>query len=294
MRMLWICIAIVTGSLFFISCRQQPPSGLGNGVQPRVTYTGVRASTYGVYNLTSEPRVTFWKDAITTMSGYFPELNPAPAAIWVVGVFHDDIEGVGLEFPSNGHSYPHIRFAESDRHEEYLTYFDTHGIKVFLQVEPGKADVGTLIDLVLDRYGHHPSVIGFGVDVEWFCYPKPTAVSNAVAQLWETRVQSHKRAYTLFLKHWDIAYMPSNYRGSIVFINDSQNIDNEQKFLNEMDVWAKRFYPNTVIFQYGYPSDKKWWGGLSMPPQTIGRKLAQQTLQEFGLFWVNFSPDTLF
>ena len=37
------------------------------------------------------------------------------------------------------------------------------GVQVWLQVEPADADVPPLIDLVLERYAAHPSVIGFGI-----------------------------------------------------------------------------------------------------------------------------------
>ena len=44
-----------------------------------------------------------------------------------------------------------------------------------------------LIDLLYQQYGHHPSVIGFGVDVEWYRkdlakFGKP--VTDAEAQAW--------------------------------------------------------------------------------------------------------------
>ena len=52
----------------------------------------------------------------------------------------------------------YIYFSEPDRenhlsHEEYFKYFDDNNIKVYLQVEPGFADVDTLIDLIMDQYG---------------------------------------------------------------------------------------------------------------------------------------------
>ena len=43
----------------------------------------------------------------------------------------------------------------------YLNDFDNRGVKVWLQVEPGLADIETLIDLVLTQYGHHSSIVGF-------------------------------------------------------------------------------------------------------------------------------------
>lgn len=100
------------------------------------------------------------------MSDEFP--GCIPTALRIAGTINEEIEGVKLEFPSGSMSYPDISFSDADLHEEYLYHFDEHGISVFLKVEPGFADVSTLIHLVLDRYKNHPCVIGFGVDAEWF------------------------------------------------------------------------------------------------------------------------------
>lgn len=104
-----------------------------------------------------------------------------------------------------------IKFSSSDKHEPFLDYFDTHGIKAWLQVESGFADMPTLIDLVMKRYKHHPSVLGFGVDVEWFNPPGPDLndpVTDSLGRQWESRVKSHNPVYTLFLKHFSPASLP--------------------------------------------------------------------------------------
>ena len=45
---------------------------------------------------------------------------------------------------------------------------DAAGIKVWLQVEPARCEIPMLIDLLDQQYGHHSSVIGFGLDDEWY------------------------------------------------------------------------------------------------------------------------------
>ena len=272
-------ILLVTG------CGPGRPTG-------NVGFAGVRSSSYGVDPF---PEPAAWEAYIRTMSDAFP--GSTPTALWIVGTIDEGISGINLEFPSDGGSYDKISFATEDLHEEYLAWFDEHGVSVFLQVEPGFADVPTLIDLVLERYVNHPCVIGFGVDVEWFGNVteggEGTPVDDATASSWESQVQSCDSDYRLFLKHWDTAFMPPSYRGSIIFVDDSQGYPDLQAYLDDLQEWADTFNPNRVFFQYGYESDRPWWEGLNNPPVAIGEALAGQTPQECGLFWVDFSLSEL-
>jgi FlaG/FlaF family flagellin (archaellin) len=255
----------------------------------KVVWAGARSSSYGISPF---PNPCGWTKAMTTHAGYFP--GSTGAGVWIVGNLSGN--GVGLQFPhpGDGRNYgSRIKFAGSDKHERFLDYFDEHGIKVWLQVESGFTDMPTLIDLVLKRYKHHPSVLGFGVDVEWFNPRGPDLndpVTDSLAQAWENRVKSHGANYTLFLKHFDQSSMPPNYRGQIVFVDDSQYFDSTTGFITEMKAWADRYYPNPVLYQIGYASDKKWWSKEAKPiPQTMGTKLASVTRQNFGVAWVDFT-----
>ncbi len=250
-----------------------------------VLFAGVRSSEYGIKPF---PLPEEWDKAMTAMVRYFP--GARKAAIWIVGTIGED-GSAKLEFPGDGNTYPKVVFAEEDKHEPYLRYFDEHGVYVFLQVEPGFADVLMLIDLVLNRYGHHPSVIGFGVDVEWYKDTKTGGIpiTNSKAQEWEERVKAHNPNYRLFLKHWEQAYMPPSYRGEIVFVDDSQQFKSLEELVDEFTDWAERYYPNPVFYQIGYPADKVWWGEFDVPPQEIGQALAKVTRQTSGIFWVDFT-----
>jgi hypothetical protein len=263
-----------------------------NGPTGGVGFAGVRSSSYGVDPF---PGPAAWETYTRVMSDAFP--GSSPTALWIVGTIDEAINGIHLEFPSAGGPYPQVSFSSEDLHEEYLAWFDVHGVSVFLQVEPGLADVPTLIDLVLDRYGHHPCVIGFGVDVEWYGNVteggEGTPVDDAVASSWESRVQSHDPVYSLFLKHWDVSFMPPLHRGRIIFVDDGQGYADMQAYLDDMREWADAFNPNRVFFQYGYESDRPWWKALAGPPAAIGRELAGQTSQECGLFWVDFNLSEL-
>jgi len=293
-------IKIVIVFLLLVSCLAvglvlvwigSKPSSLQN--HGNVTFAGVRSSSYGIEPF---PPPAEWEGAIKAMSGYFE--NSTPCAIWIVGEMSGS-EDCHLFFPSDGKEYPHILFDPVDKHEEFLNAFDEAGISVFLQVEPANADVITLIDLVLRRYGHHPCVVGFGVDVEWYQEAsnpgRGAKIDDTTAQRWEARVKSYNPEYRLFLKHWDRDWMPSTYRGDIIFVDDGQQFQGLNAMVNEFtSMWADRFYPNTVFFQIGYPADRPWWSLLTNPPKTIGESLQAGTRQDCGVIWVDFTLREVF
>jgi hypothetical protein len=272
------------------------PGGTAAGERTRarrnVRFAGVRSSNYGIRPF---PPVEGWGRAMKTMAGYFP--GSTPVGIWIVGRLNGRSTGMTLEFPhpANRRDYgPLYTFSDDDKHEPYLNYFDASGIKVFLQVEPGFADVNTAIDLVLARYKRHRSVIGFGIDVEWFQNAR-TGGRNAIAtdelvKAWEARVKSHKRSYRLFVKHFAIDNLPLKYRGDVVFVDDSQQFKSREHFLTEFGEFADFFYPNTVMYQIGYRADKPWWGAAGAPiPKTLGQQLAANTRQDCGIVWLDFT-----
>ena len=280
-----LALALLTALALVAGCGAGLPAGV-------VGFAGVRSSSYGVDPF---PDPAAWEAYARAMSDAFP--GSVPCALWVVGTIDEAASGINLEFPSDGGPYEHVTFDAEDLHEPYLAWFDAHGMCVFLQVEPGLADVPTLIDLVLDRYAAHPCVVGFGVDVEWFGNVteggEGTPVDGAAASSWEAQIQSYDTDYALFLKHWDVSFMPASDRGSIIFVNDSQGYARLRDYLDDMREWADAFDPNRVFFQYGYESDRTWWQDLYEPPITIGQRLAAQTPQECGLFWVDFTLSEL-
>lgn len=254
---------------------------------PRVAFAGVRSSIYGIKPF---PEPASWEKAIKAMAGHYP--GSTPVAVWIVGHLGRPRDCV-LEFPGDGQTYPNIQFAEYDKHERYLEAFDRAGIKVFLQVEPANADMKTLIDLVLGRYGRHPSVVGFGVDVEWHREAdRPewgVPVDDAMGRQWEAWVKAHGPAYRLFIKHWDQRWLCPTYRGDIVFVDDSQIVEGADALVKEFEAWGKCFYPNPVMFQIGYPSDRPWWAKMPEPPKTLGRAIAARIAQPCGIIWVDFT-----
>lgn len=104
-----------------------------------------------------------------------------------------DPSGTVLYMPEFWGSYPNIRFEGEDIAEPYLEAFDRAGLKVTCRVEPMNADINTLIDIVMNRYKNHSSVIGFGVDLEWYkntcgdggCIPTVQEIAS-----WNTKLKA--------------------------------------------------------------------------------------------------------
>ena len=162
-----------------------------------------------------------------------------------------------------------INFSPRDRNEEALTLFDELGVDVWLQVEPGDAPVDELFHAILERYAHHPCVIGVGVDVEWLesdGTPEGRAVTDEEAAAWVAEAREHGPDLQVFLKHWESTKMPPLYRDGLVLVDDSQQFESLEHLVAEFGAWGEAFAPSPVGFQYGYPADSVWWEQLDDPP----------------------------
>jgi hypothetical protein len=264
----------------------------GTTVEPDL-YVGVRSSRYGPQG--EFPTPERWEEMASDYASRFP--NAAPSSVWIVGTIGRD-DACNLEFPSPGGDYASVGFADEDRHEPYLTHFDSTGVKVWLQVEPGDADISTLIDLVLGQYGQHPSVMGFGVDVEWHLVSQNEGwgveITDAEAAAWVTQARSYNPDYTVFLKHWDTRWMPPSERDGLYFIDDSQGVRDMDALVNDFARWGEEFAPAPVGFQIGYPNDEDWWSQLSDPPGDLGQAILDEVPNTLGLYWVDFSMHLVF
>jgi hypothetical protein len=254
-------------------------------------FAGFRASRYGIIPF---PEPAYWERVGKSMASKFS--GSMPGGVWIAGIALDE-GGCELNFPSPGGSYPDTNFLDVDQNEEYLRLFDSQNISVWLQVEPGKADVATLIDLVLGRYAHHPCVRGFGVDLEWFLWQSHQdgkAVTDEEAKSWSEKVRSYNRSYQLFLKHWIQVKMPPTYREGLFFIDDSQEFDSLGSMTGEFRDWGEYFSPSPVGFQFGYEADEFWWQKFADPPLAIGKALVDAIPNTFCLFWVDFTLGKVF
>ncbi len=240
------------------------------------------------------PNPNYWANAGEFISNKFS--NVSPAAIWIVSLY---LSGgyTQLNFPNPGGNYPYVYFIGSDYNESYLTLFDLKGIKVWLQVEPGAANIDTLIHIVLNKYKHHSCIAGFGIDVEWYNTQSNSGgqkVTDIEAKRWEKKVKSIDSNYTLFLKHYGQNWMPPTYRGDILFVDDSQDFTSLSAMVSEFKAWGNKFKPNKVAFQFGYPIDKPWWSKLNDPIKTIGNSLFTNITNCYGVFWVDFTINDVY
>ncbi len=270
----------------------------------KVKWAGVRESAYGVNEagISPFPSPAGWAKAMNSMTSRWQ--GSTPAAIWLVGEVDYGTSGATLQFSSPGGTYdPKIVFDPNQykgvNHEACLNYFDTHGVKVWLQIEPGFASVTDQINAVLKKFSSHPCVLGLAIDVEWYKkasdYGDNDYVSDSMAKEWENLVKSYNKNFTLLLKHYDPVYLPPIYRGDIVFCCDDELNGSLEIFLSEHKEMADMFYPNPFIHQIGYPSDKTWWGQYDDAPKALGDALAAQARegQDIGIMWVDFSLKVL-
>lgn len=300
---------LIIVTLFFISC--SPESTIEKIKIERtdhpVKYTGLRSSNYGISPFPTEEN---WGYAFNEMKSYFPESQAC--GIWIIGTINDESACV-LEFPKpadSQNSYEKIDFFEYDKHESYLNYFDQNDIKVMLQVEPGQGDIPTLINLIMNQYGHHESVIGFGVDLEWYApegqkgmngdtYFAP--LDNITAMAWDAKVKSYNNSYRMFLKHWicDESIMPQGTTSDIIFINDAQDFPDLDGMTAHFSNWSDNFRKNnnvrSVGYQIGYYSDRHYWKEeLAEPhPQNLSNAILRVIPddQEVSFFWVDFTME---
>ena len=245
------------------------------------------------------PTADYWANTGAAIAQKFS--GSAPSGIWIVSIF-EDTGYTTVNFPS-AVSYPYMNFINTDENEAYLSKFDDAGINIWLQIEPGAASIDTLVSIVLKRYKHHSCVKGFGIDVEWnqydaSKYPDGKKVTNAEAQKWESEVKAIDTSYTLFLKHYDTGWMPTTYRGDIIFVDDSQDFNWSSTplddFISEFRTWGKKFSPNKTAFQIGYEADSTWWKKFNDPVKTIGDTLFSQISNCYGVFWVDFTITKVF
>lgn len=251
-----------------------------------------------------------------------------PTMVWIVGGIggngKDEKEGYCmLEFPvpagKSEDNYENIVFRyDYDYHEQFLNHFDSIGIKVFLQVEAGMANMDTLVNLVLRQYSHHESVIGFGADIEW--YPSPLDVQGnfvgdtaGKVEAWDKAVTNERVAitptevahldslvktynpyYKLFVKHWETDICGGRPVSDVVYINDAQGMGSLAVLVNDFKKWASIFSPNDVGFQIGYGGDYEWWNLMDEPIKKVGEDIfkaihKQNEMQNVHMYWVDFS-----
>jgi hypothetical protein len=251
---------------------------------------GIRSSTYG---RPDDPGPGYWARTGTEIAAKFP--GAKPEAVWIVSRLKG--RGTEMSFPVPPGGDPLITGMPEDISEPVLRLFDRLGYRVWLQTEPGWAPVDQAFHVMLDRYGHHKCVIGVGVDVEWHRSNDPDLgdpVTDEMARTWLAAARSHDPSYRMFLKHFREDVMPPTVRDGILFVDDSQIFTSLDHMVDEFAKWGRTFAPAPVGFQYGYQTDKPWWGPMRDPVNEIGDRILAATPNTEMLIWVDFSVRDVF
>lgn len=292
-----VAVFILASALFLAACSTATPTPAPTPTVPPPTPTptplplgaGFRYSTYGPGY---DPGPAYWAGVGEQMAGRFD--GAVPETVWIVANLASP--GTIFTFPGSSKDL-NIHFSMKDNNEEALTLFDQKGYRVWLQVESGNAPVEELIHIALNKYGHHPSVVGVGVDVEWYnstSEPEGEAVTDELARKWVAAARSHNPAYRVFLKHWEQGKMPPTERDGLLFVDDSQMFDSLDQMVKEFKAWGEAFAPAPVAFQFGYPADAAWSKELSDPPKIIGDALRKEVPNLQALYWVDFTALEVF
>jgi hypothetical protein len=157
---------------------------------------------------------------------------------------------IALAFPYPNNS-TQFNPSPSDEVEPYLEQFDRDGVGVILSVQPMGANVTSLIDAILTRYGSHKSVIGINIDLEWKESGTPQHVSNLERDTWLSEIKNFNPGLKLFLTYYgDHTYFPDDKPGLVVLFDGTS--DTQDSILNQYAVLSK-YYTNVGIYT-GYSS----------------------------------------
>ncbi|MFQ5440261.1 MAG: polysaccharide deacetylase family protein [Nitrosopumilaceae archaeon] len=263
----------------------------------QIQIAGWRSSQNGDYLSSGHDQSDpdYWISVAEQMTAKFP--GSTPGGVLVVG----EVDGASfspstfMPFPAPAGTYPNVTFGTTDTLEPLLDAYDAAGLKVYLQVEPADADVSMLMDLVMNQYKHHPSVIGFGLDVYWYKHSqfpgtgKPLVDSEV--NTWAAQVKTFDPDYMLFVKHWDSSYLSNARPDNVLFLIDSSGIGSLSGAIAEYLSWIDHFGDSQVGFQIGSPSDQSWWSTLNDPASEIMNPvIATKPNANIGaIFWVDFS-----
>ncbi|MBR2281966.1 MAG: hypothetical protein IJ863_05020 [Spirochaetales bacterium] len=281
--------------LVLAACEQVAvPGNVEQKGEPTVKWAGVRFSSYGMrqsFGKDNFPGVSKAAGFAQTMQSYYD--GSQGAYILIVGTMSGE-DSCSLTFPLS----KSIEYAKGtktdDFYEDYLDAFDAAGYLVWLQVEPGNADLVELAKEVMTRYRHHSCVKGFGIDVEWY---RPAGTDGEGSILTATVANKVLKAvrdidpeYTVFVKHWDYRRLPVATDG-FVYVNDSQQFSSLDHVADEFSDWSAHFYPCPVMFQIGYNADRWIWNTFSNPAEEFGQYIVDnmKTGNDVGIIWVDFT-----
>ena len=162
-----------------------------------------------------------------------------------------DINGFAmLPFPLE--DSPYLRSSsQTDKAEPYLKEFDSEGLKVILSIQPSRADVTQIMRILLSRYGHHSSIIGVNIDLEWKETGRPTYASNEERDSWLKEMKGHNSDFKLFLTYFgDYTHFPQD-TADLVILFDGEG-DTQANILSRYKELADHY--SSIGIYTGYSS----------------------------------------
>lgn len=264
-------------------------------------YAGLRRSVYGLPSKNRDDE--WWVQKAWDFAYKFnnENTNAEPCIIQIISGYNMDgtttmgfAKPEGIEITS-----PSITFNDDNdiNHERALSLYDRKGVKAILQFESGNSDVIECLEIAHKAFGHHPSVIGYGIDAEWYFTKESDdqtgiPIGDDAAAKWLDKVLSFNQAYSLFLKHWEPDHMPPSFRHrNLWFLSDSQIFNSAEEFMDDFNYWDSSYQNSITGYQYGYPKDRIWWKDLKNPPVDLGKRIISELPNSKFLFWVDFTAD---
>jgi hypothetical protein len=265
-----------------------------------VSVAGFRSSDYGGPlngNQYGHDQVdpAYWVSVAQRMQAKFP--GSSPGAQYVVGYIETPETNTYMPFPAPAgyEGMPNVDFGPTGVEEQMLTAFDAAGMKIILQVEPGDADVPRLATMILNKFKQHPSVVGFGVDVEWLRWmgsnQMGSKTNDTEIQTWLNAVHAINPTYKLLIKHWDPTWLGSGHVPGVTYITDSLNHGSYNAAITDYVSWANHFSGSEIGYQIGYEEDMSWWLPMADPATTIIADIKTQvpTANIYSVYWVDFA-----
>jgi hypothetical protein len=222
--------------------------------------------------------------------------------IWVVSVDGDnDVCSFNFPQPATGGPYTNMVFASSGEYLDppYLNAFDVAGQKILLEIEPGRGNITTEIQLVLNQYGSYPCVAGISIDAEWIlpngesANPDGQPVTNAEAQSWLMQIDAYNPNYLLNIVHWETNHMPPTYRNAnLILENDGEDNESYAGFQSSCQQWASAFPGANLGFMVGFDSDWPWIKNITNPAGTIMNWVFNNIPNTQVVYWAGWTmPD---